>query len=217
MDVFLLSLAGYLLGSIPFSVWLGQSLFKTSILRYGEDRNPGSAIARRAGTQRVALPVLLLGFIKETLPVGPAVSYFHLFALQPIPIALALFYGHAFSPVPRFQGGRAIAVTVGVRTALLLADGPIVLGLYSAVLILILSPRTWVLMFGMAELMVYLLVAGAGIPILAIWLGNFILSLWKRLPEIRHGKAINPRLLKRSKSQQWTIYSSTTSWVKLVS
>ena len=60
----LLSIAGFLLGSIPFSVLVGRIGTGTDIRQYG-DHNPGSTNVLRARGWKLALVALLLdGFIE---------------------------------------------------------------------------------------------------------------------------------------------------------
>ncbi len=58
----------YLLGAIPWSVWLGKGLFGLDP-RHQADTNPGAANAFRAGGWRLGVLVLVLDYLKAFIPV----------------------------------------------------------------------------------------------------------------------------------------------------
>lgn len=99
-----------------FSYWIG-CLLKMNIRETG-DGNPGAAnLWKEAG-----FPFGLLGIALDSLK-GYVPIYFILQTVNEtgfelIPIALAPILGHAFSPFLKFSGGKSLAVTFGVWSAL---------------------------------------------------------------------------------------------------
>lgn len=126
--VLLLTVAGFLVGALPFSVWVSRLALRVEVRRFG-DGNPGAINAWRAGGWRTGLPVLLLDAGKGTLPVALARFTLHLDGWCLVPIAVAPVLGHIASPFLRFHGGKGIATTFGVWTALTLWLVPTTLGL----------------------------------------------------------------------------------------
>jgi len=181
---------GFLLGSMPFALWLGRLLLRTDIRQYG-DGNPGVLNAWRAGGWRVGLPAALLEYAKAVVPVGLAHLGLGISSWRLVPIALAPVLGHAASPFLRFRGGRAITVTFGIWTALTLWEGPTVLGVSLGVLFLVLAVDAWSLILGMVSLGAYLLLRQADPTTLVIWLGNMAILLWKQWPDLQ--QRIRPR------------------------
>ncbi|HJX03689.1 MAG TPA: glycerol-3-phosphate acyltransferase [Dehalococcoidia bacterium] len=114
---FSLALAAFWLGACPFAVWIGQYLVKRDIRKYG-DSNPGTANVFRAGGIRWGILALVLEMGKGYPFVFLAYSYFHLGPVLVIIIILSAILGHAFSPILRFHGGKALAVTGGALLAL---------------------------------------------------------------------------------------------------
>jgi glycerol-3-phosphate acyltransferase PlsY len=180
----------FLTGSLPFSVWLPSLALRADVRRYG-DGNPGSANAWKAGGWQVGFPALLLDYLKGAVPVGLAHYVAGLTGWMLVPVALAPVVGHAFSPFLRFRGGKALAVTFGVWTGLILGTGPLILGFFFALFYLVQSNDGWAALLGMMGFLGFLLVQGAGLPLLFAWGGNTLVLAWKHRRELR--QPIRPR------------------------
>jgi glycerol-3-phosphate acyltransferase PlsY len=109
----LLAVSAFWLGACPFSVWIGRWLLGKEIRDYG-DGNPGAANVLRAGGRKAFVLALILDLAKS----APFVILAHSLFRFPDPIVLAIgicpILGHAFSPILRFKGGKAIGATLGV-------------------------------------------------------------------------------------------------------
>ena len=184
LDTLLWAAAGFLAGSIPFSLWLGELFLGEDIRRYG-DRNPGATNAWRAGGWRLGTAVLLLDILKGLLPVGLARSMVGIEGWGLIPVALGPILGHAFSPFLRFRGGKAVAVSFGVWIALLPGGTPILLSLLLTAFYAIQSSDAWAVMLTLLALLVYLLLRGADPVLLAIWGGDALILAWKHRDGLR--------------------------------
>lgn len=128
LQFLLWALGGFLLGALPFSVWVTQWVAGRDVRAYG-DGNPGASNAFAAGGPRAGALALALDFSKGALPA--AVYLYLLGASGPALVALSLtpILGHAASPFLRGRGGKALAATFGVWAGLTLGEVPIVLGL----------------------------------------------------------------------------------------
>jgi len=189
----LLSLAGFLLGAMPFSIWLGRLVAGRDIRAYG-DHNPGATnVLRAAGFAPFAL-VLFLDISKGALPVGLAYHILGIQDWQIIPIALAPPLGHAFSPFLKWRGGKAIAATMGVWIGLTIWIVPLVGLILLVIWSLLLRPSGWAVLLTLAGLLLFLLIWDPRPVFLAVLGGHILLLVWKhrqdlaQKPELRPGR-----------------------------
>lgn len=185
----------FLAGSLPFSVWLGRWIARADVRHYGNG-NPGSINAWRAGGWRAGAPALLLDFLKGAAPVALARFGFHVSGWWLLPISLAPVLGHAFSPWLGFRGGKAIATTFGIWTALLPGEGPSVLGIFLTVAVAFLRTDAWSVVAGLLAFSIYLLLRNPPGPILAVWVANLAILLWKQRVDLQTPPRLRPWLLR---------------------
>ncbi|MGD8584936.1 MAG: glycerol-3-phosphate acyltransferase [Chloroflexota bacterium] len=189
----LLSLGGFLLGAMPFSIWLGRLVAGRDIRAYG-DHNPGATnVLRAAGFAPFAL-ALLLDISKGALPVGLAYHVLGIQDWQIVPIALAPPLGHAFSPFLKWRGGKAIAATMGVWIGLTIWIVPLVGLILLVIWSLLLRPSGWAVLLTLAGLLLFLLIWDPRPVFLAVLGGHVLLLVWKQRqdlaqkPELRLGR-----------------------------
>ena len=113
----ILAVCSFWLGACPFSVWIGRSLLNKDIRGYG-DGNPGAVNVFRAGGRRAGSLALLLDIAKGIPFVFSAHALLALPDVAVMAIGMSAIFGHAFSPLLRFHGGKALAVTLGVLLVL---------------------------------------------------------------------------------------------------
>ena len=193
MNTMLMAAAGYILGAMPFSLWLGLLLARVDIRQVG-DGNPGAANAFKAGGWKLGVPALLLDFLKGAAPVAVANFALGLDGWRLAAVALAPVVGHAFSVFEGFRGGKALAVTFGVWAGLTLAEVPLVLGALFALLLALQTASAWAVALGMFGLLVYLLARGSDAALLAVWAGNTALLLWKHRADLHEPTSPRPWL-----------------------
>jgi glycerol-3-phosphate acyltransferase PlsY len=178
-----------------FSFWLGK-LAKKDVRDYG-DGNPGATNAWKAGGWSIGLPGALLDYAKGAVPVGLAVWVAGIEGWFLVPVVLAPVLGHAFSPFLKFKGGKAIAVTLGVWSGLTVWEGVLVLGIIIGIFYTLLDHPSWSVILAMITFLAYLLFKQLFIlhqldmPILAVWTGNMLISLYKHKGDL--GKSIQAR------------------------
>lgn len=190
-----LSICGFLSGSLPFSYWIGKIAAHEDIRNYG-DGNPGAINALKAGGWKAGLLAIVMDFLKGAIPVGLANFVFELQGPGLVIVALSPILGHAFSPFLGFRGGKAVAVTFGVWTGLLLWEGPTVLGISLGTFVLIQVIDSWAVILAMIVLLVYLALRWFESEFLFIAFGNLIVLLLKHLPDLRQPPRFRPWLLK---------------------
>lgn len=180
--VILVTTIAFLLGSLPFAVWLGKSLGRCDVREVG-DGNPGTANAFKAAGWKTGVPVLVLELGKACIPVGLAHWVFGLGGWALLPVGLAPVFGHAFSPFLRMRGGKALAATYGSWIGLTGWLFPLALGVCMGLWYAVQKGDAWAVVGGMAFFGVFLLVAGAPLALLAVWLFNFGVVAWKQRGE----------------------------------
>lgn len=193
MSTLLWSVVGFISGSLPFSVWLGQAFARADVRRIG-DGNPGAANAWKAGGWRVGVAALLLDYLKGALPVTAAHFVFHLSGWPLALAAIAPIAGHAFSPFLDWRGGKGLTVTFGVWSGLTLVQAPLMLGLFMALFYFTVGADAWAVVLSMMGLLAHLLLQQADGTLLTVWLGNLAVIVWKHRRELRQWPRLKPLL-----------------------
>ena len=189
------TLAGFLLGSIPFSVLIGR-IARVDIRSVG-DHNPGATnVLRATGSTPLFVLSFLLDYFKGVLTVGIAFWFAGIRGWGIIPVGLAPLLGHSYSPFLRFKGGKAVATTFGIWTGLTLGAGPLVLGLILPVLYLAVTNSGWattltLLSFGGFIVPYY------HAPLSWVWLGNLLLIVVRHWTDLKTLPGLRPELLQR--------------------
>ncbi len=113
IELIYISIYSYLLGSIPFGLVLTKIFLKKDIREIGSG-NIGATNVLRAGKKTLGAATLLLDALKAyasiliTLKISPDYTYLS---------ALFCFLGHVFPVWLKFNGGKGIAVYLGVLFA----------------------------------------------------------------------------------------------------
>ena len=116
MDINLIIVAvySYLLGSIPFGLVLTKIFLKKDIREIGSG-NIGTTNVLRTGKKSLAVVTLVLDLLKGYFPIVITFTYFeNLISYS----ALICFIGHIFPVWLKFKGGKGVATYLGVILAL---------------------------------------------------------------------------------------------------
>ena len=116
MDINLIIVAvySYLLGSIPFGLVLTKIFLKKDIREIGSG-NIGTTNVLRTGKKSLAVTTLMLDLLKGYFSIIITVTYFeNLISYS----ALICFIGHIFPVWLKFKGGKGVATYLGVILAL---------------------------------------------------------------------------------------------------
>lgn len=200
MRIFLIAIAfiiaGFFLGAIPFSVWLGKVLIRKDVRDFG-DGNPGAMNTFRAGNFLVGFLVLMLDISKGVLPIAVAVDQFALPDIAMVFIAIAPVLGHAFSPFLEYKGGKAIAVTLGVWIGLTIWKIPLVAVVSILIARLLLDCDAWSLIVALVS-MSLAVIFWLPTPVHFLVLGmQIIILIWKHWPNLHNAPHFNKWLLLR--------------------
>lgn len=150
-------IAGLVLGSLPFSVWIGKIFLRKDIREYG-DGSPGATNVARAGSKFLYVIAALLDAFKGTVPVLLAQNLSGVSGWDLAAVAVAPVMGHAFSPLLKFRGGMGVATTFGVWLGLTGWLGPLVMALCIGFMFIFQKNWVWASVCGMLLFLVLLLV-----------------------------------------------------------
>jgi glycerol-3-phosphate acyltransferase PlsY len=110
MDILIISIISYLMGSIPFGFILTKIFLKKDIREIGSG-NIGATNALRAGNKTIGYLTLFLDVLKAVLPVLYIKFHFPEFIYI---TSLCTFFGHVFPVWLKFKGGKGVATYVGI-------------------------------------------------------------------------------------------------------
>lgn len=187
------TVVAWLSGSCMFSYWLGR-LARTNLKAVG-DGNPGALNLWLAAGYKFGIAGIALDFLKGFIPVLLLMNNGVVEGYGIVPVALAPIVGHAFSPFLHFEGGKAIAVTFGVWSALTQFEVSLVFAIVLALLLLIgrminkgkpvsTSADGFQVVCGLLLVFAYLYLREFPSAILWFWLGNFLLISYSHRREL---------------------------------
>ena len=114
MEIFLIGIISYLMGSIPFGFILTKIFLKKDIREIGSG-NIGATNALRTGNKTIGYSTLVLDILKAVAPI----IYVKIFYQDFLYIAsLCAFLGHVFPIWLKFKGGKGVATYVGILFAI---------------------------------------------------------------------------------------------------
>ena len=114
MEIFIIGIISYLMGSIPFGLILIKIFLKKDIREIGSG-NIGATNVLRTGNKIIGYSTLILDVLKAIIPVlfvknnFPDVVYIS---------ALCAFIGHVFPVWLKFKGGKGVATYLGILFSL---------------------------------------------------------------------------------------------------
>ena len=157
MEIFLIGIISYLMGSIPFGFILTKIFLKKDIREIGSG-NIGATNALRTGNKIIGYLTLILDILKAVIPV----LYVKFFFQESIYISsLCTFLGHVFPIWLKFRGGKGVATYVGILFSI---------NIYFGVIFLV----SWAITFLVSKYSsLSSLIASASIPIYLLILSRF--------------------------------------------
>lgn len=180
----LMIVAGYLSGSLMFSLWLAR--LRGGDVRSVGDRNPGAVNAFKAAGPVVGVPALLLDFLKGAVPVAIAIRVAGVDGWWLVPVMLAPVLGHAFPALARLRGGKALAVTFGVWAGVTLWEVPCAMGLAFTLgkLGLRFEEDAHSVLLGMSTLVIFVILRYGSAPLIVAALLNAAVVIFKHRREL---------------------------------
>ena len=119
MDIFVIGVICYLMGSIPFGFLLTKIFLNKDIREIGSG-NIGATNALRTGNKFIGYATLILDILKAVAPVLFIKSNFYEYVYI---ASLCAFLGHVFPVWLKFKGGKGVATYLGILFALKISFG----------------------------------------------------------------------------------------------
>ena len=153
MELFIIGIISYLMGSIPFGLILTKFFLKKDIREIGSG-NIGATNALRTGNKIIGYSTLTLDVLKAVITVLYVKNNFH----DMIYIsALCVFLGHVFPVWLKFKGGKGVATYVGILFSLNILLG-IVFGIFWLIIFFISKYSSLASLIGSLTIPVYILI-----------------------------------------------------------
>ena len=114
INLIIVTVYSYFLGSIPFGFILTKIFLKQDIREIGSG-NIGATNVLRTGNKFLAILTLILDFLKGYMTIIITLKYFNDLILLS---ALICLLGHIFSIWLKFKGGKGVATYLGILLAL---------------------------------------------------------------------------------------------------
>ncbi len=114
MNIVILLLLAYLLGSIPSALWIGKIFYNTDIRQHGSGNLGGTNTFRTLGV-KAGLIVSIMDILKGTAAtLLPLIPFFSDTGIHPLIIGVLAVVGHMYPIFANFKGGKAVATSGGV-------------------------------------------------------------------------------------------------------
>ena len=157
MDILIIGILSYLMGSIPFGFLLTKLFLKKDIREIGSG-NIGATNVLRTGNKTIGYATLILDIVKAITPIIYVKFYFPEFLYI---TSLCTFLGHVFPIWLKFKGGKGVATYVGILFAINIYFGLIFI-------------TTWLITFALSKFSsLSSLTASFSIPIYLLILTQF--------------------------------------------
>ena len=119
MELFIISLVSYLVGSIPFGFLLTKIFLNKDIRNIGSG-NIGATNTLRTGNKKIGFSTLILDILKATIAIiFVKFNYSEFIFIS----SLCVFLGHVFPIWLKFKGGKGVATYVGILLSINLTYG----------------------------------------------------------------------------------------------
>ncbi len=153
MELFIIGIISYLMGSIPFGLILTRIFLKKDIREIGSG-NIGATNALRTGNKLIGYSTLILDVLKAVIPV----LYVKINFPDAIYIsALFAFIGHVFPVWLKFKGGKGVATYVGILFSLNIIYG-LIFGICWLIIFFISKYSSLASLIGSLSIPVYILI-----------------------------------------------------------
>ena len=153
MELFIIGIISYLMGSIPFGLILTKVFLKKDIREIGSG-NIGATNALRTGNKLIGYSTLILDVLKAVIPV----LYVKINFTDAVYIsALCTFIGHVFPVWLKFKGGKGVATYLGILFSLNIIFG-LVFGICWLIIFFISKYSSLSSLIGSLSIPVYILI-----------------------------------------------------------
>jgi acyl phosphate:glycerol-3-phosphate acyltransferase len=190
INIILVSIFGYLFGSIPFSFLIGKLFTKRDIRQVG-DGNPGGTNAWKAGGKFVGLLAIGLDIFKGFLPVYIALQI-GISEWGLVPVCLSPILGHATQPFLKFRGGKALGVSGGAWAGII---GLWVFWNFTALTmmaLLFVKDHAWAVMVGSTSLLLWAVFVDGSVWMIVLAILTIAILSWTHRKELSKPPQFRP-------------------------
>lgn len=115
MDYIIFIIISYLLGSIPFALIIGKTVYKMDIREHGSG-NMGATNAFRVFGTKAGMVVVVADILKGTMAtlIPLFTAYFIDIDVSRLIIGIFAVLGHTYPLFAKFKGGKAVATSGGI-------------------------------------------------------------------------------------------------------
>ena len=153
MELFIIGIISYLMGSIPFGLILTKIFLKKDIREIGSG-NIGATNALRTGNKLIGYSTLILDVLKAIVPV----LYVKINLPDAVYVsALCAFIGHVFPVWLKFKGGKGVATYLGILFSLNIIFG-LVFGICWLIIFFISKYSSLASLIGSLSIPIYILI-----------------------------------------------------------
>ena len=182
MELFIIGIISYLMGSIPFGLILTKVFLKKDIREIGSG-NIGATNALRTGNKLIGYSTLILDILKAVIPV----LYVKINFPDAVYVsALFAFIGHVFPVWLKFKGGKGVATYVGILFSLNIIFG-LVFGICWLIIFFISKYSSLASLIGSISIPVYILII-EGLENIFFYVIMFILIFFTHKENIKRLK-----------------------------
>ena len=182
MELFIIGIISYLMGTIPIGLILTKIILKKDIREIGSG-NIGATNALRTGNKLIGYSTLILDVLKAVIPV----LYVKINFPDAVYIsALLAFIGHVFPVWLKFKGGKGVATYVGILFSLNIIFG-LVFGVCWLIIFFISKYSSLASLIGSLSVPVYILIF-QGLENVFFYLIMFILIFFTHRENIKRLK-----------------------------
>ena len=179
MELFIIGIISYLMGSIPFGLILTKIFLKKDIREIGSG-NIGATNVLRTGNKLIGYSTLILDVLKAVIPV----LYVKINFPDAIYIsALCTFIGHVFPIWLKFKGGKGVATYVGILFSLNIIYG-LIFGICWLIIFFISKYSSLASLIGSLSIPIYILFLG-GLENVFFYVIMFILIFFTHRENIK--------------------------------
>lgn len=198
MTWLILSIAGYLSGSVLYSKLIAKYVLRQDIGTTG-DGNPGATNVAKLGGAKWAIVAFALDVLKAAVPVAIAHFGYGLTDWRLMIVGVAPAIGHAYPLFSGFRGGKAIAAIAGAWVGIALWELITVGGLLLLFWYKVIEQSAWVTIFMLLTVGAYLLARSAPLYWFAFWGVSLLFLTWTHRKELNQRPTLNAKL----RSQLW--------------
>ena len=182
MELFIIGIISYLMGSTPFGLILTKIFLKKDIREIGSG-NIGATNALRTGNKLIGYSTLLLDVLKAVTPV----LYVKINFIDALYIsAFCAFIGHVFPVWLKFKGGKGVATYVGILFSLNIIFG-LVFGICWLIIFFISKYSSLASLMGSLSIPAYILIM-EGLENVIFYVIMFILIFFTHRENIKRLK-----------------------------